>query len=308
MSAMAIYLLVNITKQTLVEKFLSSLWLEKGLSQNTVSAYRSDLQAFGHWLEKSERNLQQTRREDILGYLSFRMEEGKTTKTTARELSCLRTFFKYLKRENHIAKDPSLRIDNPKLGRTLPNALSETDVEKLLTAPDIATAIGYRDRTMLEVLYACGLRVSELVNLRLSDLNLKQGVVKIFGKGSKERLVPVGDEAVAWLNNYIKETRINLVKGNLFEDTVFPNNRGKKMTRQAFWYRLKAHTHTANINKKLSPHTLRHAFATHLLNHGADLRVVQLLLGHSNLSTTQIYTHIAQFRMKQLHETHHPRG
>ena len=178
----------------------------------------------------------------------------------------------------------------------------------LLTAPDLSNAVGFRDRTMLEVLYACGLRVSELVELKLSDLNLKQGVIRILGKGSKERLIPVGDEAIAWLNTYISDTRLNLVKRNLSEDIVFPNNRGVKMTRQAFWHRLKIHTRKAGISKKLSPHTLRHAFATHLLNHGADLRVVQLLLGHTNLSTTQIYTHVAQFRLKELHERHHPRG
>ena len=295
-------------KQALVKSFLNSLWLEKGLSQNTVSAYRSDLQAFVYWLEQKEKKINEVRREHILSYLSSEIDRGKKTKTIARTLSCLRTFFKFLRRENYISSDPTLRVDSPKLGRILPNSLSETDVDMLLAAPDLSNAVGFRDRTMLEVLYACGLRVSELVELKLSDLNLKQGVIRILGKGSKERLIPVGDEAIAWLNTYISDTRLNLVKRNLSEDIVFPNNRGVKMTRQAFWHRLKIHTRKAGISKKLSPHTLRHAFATHLLNHGADLRVVQLLLGHTNLSTTQIYTHVAQFRLKELHERHHPRG
>ena len=295
-------------KQALVKSFLNSLWLEKGLSQNTVSAYRSDLQAFVYWLEQKEKQINEVRREHILSYLSSEIDRGKKTKTIARTLSCLRTFFKFLRRENYISSDPTLRVDSPKLGRILPNSLSETDVDSLLAAPDLSNAVGFRDRTMLEVLYACGLRVSELVELKLSDLNLKQGVMRILGKGSKERLIPVGDEAIAWLNTYISDTRLNLVKRNLSEDIVFPNNRGVKMTRQAFWHRLKIHTRKAGISKNLSPHTLRHAFATHLLNHGADLRVVQLLLGHTNLSTTQIYTHVAQFRLKELHERHHPRG
>ena len=299
---------MNTLKYVLVESFLNSLWLEKGLSQNTINAYRSDLHAFGYWIEQKGMKIDDARREHILSYLSSRIEQGKKTKTIARTLSCLRTFFKYLMRENYISNDPTLRVDSPKLGRILPNSLSETDVEMLLAAPDLSNTIGFRDRTMLEVIYACGLRVSELVELKISDLNLRQGIVKIMGKGSKERLVPIGEEAIAWLNNYVGSARINLVKGNLSEDIVFPNNRGIKMTRQAFWYRLKTYTRKANIDKKLSPHTLRHAFATHLLNHGADLRVVQLLLGHSNLSTTQIYTHVAQFRMKELHEKHHPRG
>ncbi len=295
-------------KPALVKSFLNSLWVEKGLSQNTIIAYRLDIQAFEHWLERKGKKIDEAKREHILSYLAAEIDRGKKTKTIARTLSCLRTFFKFLKRENHISSDPTLRVDSPKLGRILPNSLSETEVEMLLAAPDIRNTIGFRDRTMLEVLYACGLRVSELVDLRLSDLNLKQGVVRILGKGSKERLIPLGDEAIAWLNTYIADKRLHLVKGNLSEDTVFPNNRGSKMTRQAFWHRLKIHTRTANISKKLSPHTLRHAFATHLLNHGADLRVVQLLLGHTNLSTTQIYTHVAQFRLKELHERHHPRG
>jgi integrase/recombinase XerD len=259
-------------------------------------------------LEVKGRPIEKARREDILGYLSYRMEKGLKARSTARSLSCLRGFYRYLLRENTIAEDPTLKVDSPKLGRPLPDSLSESDIEKLLAAPDLSTVVGLRDRTMLEVLYASGLRVSELVNLKVNEMNLRQGVLRIVGKGSKERLVPLGEEAINWINRFMLEARDDLLKRDLNKDVVFPSNRGSTMTRQAFWYRIKAHAQTAKIQKKLSPHTLRHAFATHLLNHGADLRVVQLLLGHSDLSTTQIYTHIAQHRMKELHQAHHPRG
>ncbi|MDG2071631.1 MAG: site-specific tyrosine recombinase XerD [Pseudomonadales bacterium] len=294
--------------QPLIDQFLDSLWLEKGLSQNTLSAYRQDLQNFALWADKSGNQLSLIRREDVLHYLSDRMSQGVKARSTARALSCLRSFYRHMLREKQVTEDPTLRVENPKLGRPLPDSLTEGDVEKLLAAPDLSTAIGFRDRTMLEVLYACGLRVSELVGLKLTEINLRQGVVRIVGKGSKERLVPVGEEAISWLTAYLQETRDSLLKKNLNQDIVFPSNRGSAMTRQAFWHRIKAHAQTADIQKKLSPHTMRHAFATHLLNHGADLRVVQLLLGHSDLSTTQIYTHIAQHRMKELHQQHHPRG
>lgn len=294
--------------QPLIDQFLDSLWLEKGLSQNTLSAYRQDLQNFALWADKSGNQLSLIRREDVLRYLSDRMSQGVKARSTARALSCLRSFYRHMLREKQVTEDPTLRVENPKLGRPLPDSLTEGDVEKLLAAPDLSTAIGFRDRTMLEVLYACGLRVSELVGLKLTEINLRQGVVRIVGKGSKERLVPIGEEAISWLTAYLQETRDSLLKKNLNQDIVFPSNRGSAMTRQAFWHRIKAHAQTADIQKKLSPHTMRHAFATHLLNHGADLRVVQLLLGHSDLSTTQIYTHIAQHRMKELHQQHHPRG
>jgi integrase/recombinase XerD len=294
--------------QSLIEKYLDSLWLEKGLSQNTLDSYRLDLETFQLWLQKNNTVTRQIRREHVLSYLADRMGEGIKARSTARALSCLRGYFRYLMREKILTEDPTLRVENPKLGRPLPDSLTEEDIDKLMAAPDLATPIGYRDRTMLEVLYACGLRVSELVNLKLTEINLRQGVVRIIGKGSKERLVPMGEEAIAWLTTYLSGTRNELLKKNLNQDIVFPSNRGAAMTRQAFWYRIKAHAKQADIRKKLSPHTLRHAFATHLLNHGADLRVVQLLLGHSDLSTTQIYTHIAQHRMKELHQQHHPRG
>jgi integrase/recombinase XerD len=292
----------------LIQQYLDNLWLEKGLSQNTLESYGSDLRAFAAWLDEKGKSIISVRRADILAYLSYRMARGLKSRSTARALSCLRSLYRYLLRENQIEEDPTLQIDNPKLGRPLPATLSEHDVEKLLAAPKLHTPVGFRDRTMLEVLYACGLRVSELVNLKLTEINLRQGVVRIVGKGSKERLVPLGEEAISWITRYVAESRNTLLKQNLNQDIVFPSNRGSAMTRQAFWYRIKEHARTADIQKKLSPHTLRHAFATHLLNHGADLRVVQLLLGHSDLSTTQIYTHVAQQRMKELHQAHHPRG
>ncbi|MBD3646710.1 MAG: site-specific tyrosine recombinase XerD, partial [Pseudomonadales bacterium] len=279
--------------ESLIENYLDSLWLEKGLSRNTLDSYRSDLFAFSRWLDTRNKALTDVHRQDLLAYLSARMSKGLKSRSTSRSLSCLRGLYRYLLREHRIKEDPTLRIDNPRLGRPLPDTMTETDVEKLLAAPDVSTPVGLRDRTMLEVLYACGLRVSELVGLRVTDINLQQGVVRIMGKGSKERLVPMGEEAIAWISRYLREARGELLKKNLHQDVVFPSNRGGEMTRQAFWYRIKAHARTAGIERQLSPHTLRHAFATHLLNHGADLRVVQLLLGHSDLSTTQIYTHVA---------------
>jgi len=292
----------------IIDKFLDSQWLEKGLSRNTLESYGRDLKAYSTWLEQQPLELLQVRREDLLRYLAARMGSGLKARSTARALSCLRGLYRYLLRENLIRLDPTLRIDNPKLGRPLPDTLSEQDIDRLLGAPDPLTLLGLRDRTMLEVLYATGLRVTELVSLRLTDINLRQGVVRVMGKGSKERLVPLGEEAIAWIEHFLQTAREPLLKNSLYEDVVFPSNRGQIMTRQTFWYRIKAHARTAGITRKLSPHTLRHAFATHLLNHGADLRVVQLLLGHSDLSTTQIYTHVAQHRMKELHQAHHPRG
>jgi integrase/recombinase XerD len=297
-----------VSSQNLIEKYIDSLWLEKCLSQNTLESYQRDLKALTIWLDESNRSLESVRREDLLKYLADRMGNGIKARSTARALSCLRSFYRYLLREKLIKVDPTLRIENPKLGRPLPDSLTESDVERLLAAPDLTTPLGVRDRAMLEVLYACGLRVTELVSLRLTDMNLRQGVLRVMGKGSKERLVPLGEEAINWLQQFIQESRDELLKKNLAEDVVFPSSQGKVMTRQTFWHRIKIHAEAAGIKKKLSPHTLRHAFATHLVNHGADLRVVQLLLGHSDLSTTQIYTHIARHRMKELHAEHHPRG
>ena len=291
----------------LIDRFLDSLWLEKGLADNTRASYRSDLALFNGWLEGRGIELRNAGREAILDHLAWRLENGYQARSTARLLSGLRGFYRYLLREGDIAVDPTLRVELPRVGRPLPKAISETDVEALLAAPDIDDPLGLRDRAMLEVLYACGVRVSELVGLTLEQVSLRQGVLRAVGKGRKERLVPLGEEALAWLERYLREARGTLLAGRPC-DALFPSQRGEQMTRQTFWHRIKLHARTAGISTSISPHTLRHAFATHLLNHGADLRTVQMLLGHSDLSTTQIYTHIARSRLQALHAMHHPRG
>ncbi|NCF18719.1 MAG: site-specific tyrosine recombinase XerD [Haliea sp.] len=291
-----------------IERYIDAMWMEKGLSDNTLSSYRRDLRQFNDWLGKNKRSsVVQADRGELQAYLGARLEQGQSQRSTARFMSCVRGFYHYLLREGRITVDPTLDIDSPKLGRPLPKSLSEQDVERLLQAPDLEVALEFRDRTMLELLYACGLRVSELTGLQLVQVSLNQGVVRVFGKGSKERLVPMGEEALDWLQRYLAGPRGELLKG-IPSDVVFPSRRGSQMTRQAFWYRIKIYAQRAGIKKDLSPHTLRHAFATHLLNHGADLRVVQMLLGHSDLTTTQIYTHVARQRMQELHAEHHPRG
>lgn len=292
-----------------IEPFIDSLWLEHGLSDNTLKAYRSDLEALARWLQKQgHTEIALVERAVLLQYMQERAQRGASPRTTARILSSLKRFYRHLLRQNRIAEDPTARIDAPRLGRPLPKSITEEDVEALLAAPDIETPMGLRDRAMLEVLYASGLRVSELVGLYLGQLNRHQGVVRVMGKGSKERLVPLGEEALDWLERYLRHGRPQQAMADKSSDAIFLNRFGAGMTRQAFWQIIKRHAGQAGIQKHLSPHTLRHAFATHLLNHGADLRVVQLLLGHSSLSTTQIYTHIARERLKQLHGAHHPRG
>ncbi|PAU57993.1 site-specific tyrosine recombinase XerD [Pseudomonas indica] len=291
----------------LIDRFLESLWMEKGLSAHTLSAYRSDLSLFHGWLQERDIELAKAGRDAILDHLGWRLENGYKARSTARFLSGLRGFYRFLLRESVIEVDPTLQVELPQLGRPLPKSLSEADVEALLAAPELDDPIGLRDRAMLEVLYACGLRVTELVSLTLEQVNLRQGVLRVFGKGSKERLVPMGEEAIVWVERYLREARPFLLDGKP-SDVLFPSLRGEQMTRQTFWHRIKHQARVAGIMKPLSPHTLRHAFATHLLNHGADLRVVQMLLGHSDLSTTQIYTHIARARLQELHARHHPRG
>lgn len=291
----------------LIAEYLDALWMEKGLSDNTQESYRRDLAQFAVWLNQQGQQLISADVALIQDYLDERLQQKLSSRTSARFLSCVRGFYRYLLRENRISENPVALVDNPKLSRPLPKSLSETDVEALLAAPDLSDPIGLRDRTMLEVLYACGLRVTELVELTMPQINLRQNVVRVMGKGSKERLIPMGEEAAAWLVRYLREARPVLLN-NMPDEVVFPSNRAQPMTRQTFWYRIKHWATVAGIKKELSPHTLRHAFATHLLNHGADLRVVQLLLGHSDLSTTQIYTHVAKLRMKQQHAQHHPRG
>ncbi|WP_417508949.1 site-specific tyrosine recombinase XerD [Methylophaga sp.] len=290
-----------------LEPFLDSLWLESGLSQHTVDAYRRDLLAFSAWLNQFDIDLVSATQLDIQRYQSQRLREGRKVRSEARLLSSLRRFYRYLLREDIRDSDPTAQLDSPRLGRALPDSLTETEVEALLAQPDITDPLGLRDRTMLELLYAAGLRVSELVSLQLEQVNLRQGLIRCIGKGNKERLVPIGEIALDWLQDYLYESRPAILNGQITDD-LFPTRRGKAMTRQAFWYIIKRYASQASIDKHLSPHTLRHAFATHLLNHGADLRVVQLLLGHSDLSTTQIYTHVAKERLKQLHGQHHPRG
>lgn len=290
-----------------IETYIDAMWMERGLSPNTLDSYRSDLSGFAKWLARDDIRLLDAGRGDIEAFLAHKAEIKASARSSARLLSCLRGFYRYLLRENRVAADPTLEVDSPRLGRPLPKTLSEWDVEQLLAAPDLEDALGMRDKAMLELLYACGLRVTELVSMQMSQLNLNQGVIRIMGKGSKERLVPMGEEARDWLQQYLRQARAELLGGRQ-SDVLFPSRRGQAMTRQTFWHRIKLYARQADIKVALSPHTLRHAFATHLINHGADLRVVQLLLGHSDLSTTQIYTHVASARLQDLHAEHHPRG
>ena len=294
--------------EDLLDAFADTLWLEDGLSRNTIESYRRDLRQFDAWLEKSKRGTLLTATSaDIQSYLSHRFARKTRASTAARLLSSLKRFFRYAVRNGRAAVDPTLNIDAPRLPRGLPKTLTEADVESLLGAPDVETALGLRDKAMLELLYASGLRVSELVTLKAGQVSTDMGVVRVIGKGSKERIVPLGEEALRWLGVYLKEARPALLHGRA-ADALFVTVRADAMTRQAFWYLIKRYCTRAGIEKPVSPHTLRHAFATHLLNHGADLRVVQLLLGHSDISTTQIYTHVARERLKSLHAKHHPRG
>ena len=290
-----------------VSRFLDAVWLERGLSPNTLAAYRADLTALARWLGERKVPIVNTSRADLQDFIAWRVREGARPRSTARQLSSFRRFFRYLVREGGIHEDPTAQIAMPKIGRSLPKSLTEEEVESLLGAPVVSDPLGNRDRTMLEVLYATGLRVSELVNLGHNQVNLNQGVIRILGKGSRERLIPLGEEAVRWLTEFEHGPRGEILLERQ-TDFLFPTRRGDRMTRQAFWHIIKRYARKAGISKELSPHTLRHAFATHLLNHGADLRVVQMLLGHSDLSTTQIYTHVARERMKELHAQHHPRG
>jgi integrase/recombinase XerD len=295
------------TDLALLDQFGDCLWLEDGLSRNTLDAYRQDLTQWGLWLASRNGDLVQADEKDLKNYLAHLFAKQAKPRTSSRALSSLKRFYQYLVREQLINTDPTLNIDSPKIPRSLPKTLTEADVETLLAAPDADTLLGLRDRAMLETLYASGLRVSELVELKLNETNLDMGVVRVMGKGSKERLVPLGEEAVDWLKQYLSEARQHILSGQL-SDAVFVTARGGAMTRQSFWHLIKRYALASGISQAISPHTLRHAFATHLINHGADLRVVQLLLGHADITTTQIYTHVARERLKKLHEQHHPRG
>jgi integrase/recombinase XerD len=280
----------------LLDAFCDALWLEDGLSRNTIASYRSDLEQLSSFI--GGKNLLEVSEKDVFAFLGSR--KGRAS-SAARRVSTLKRFYQYCLRERRIAADPTLKIDPPKRVPRFPRSLSEADVEALLAAPDTATPLGLRDRAMLETLYATGLRVSELVALKTFEVNLDANVVRVLGKGSKERLVPLGEEAAHWISVYIKQRKSG-------PNALFVTERGSGMTRQAFWYLIRRYGARAIPGKKLSPHVLRHAFATHLVNHGADLRVVQLLLGHADISTTQIYTHVARERLKALHAKHHPRG
>ncbi len=292
----------------LIARFLDAVWMERGLSSNTLAAYRADLVALSRWLSGQRHvSLAEAGRPELIDFIAVRAQAGARPRSMARQLSSYRRFFRYLVREGVLREDPTAQIAMPKIGRSLPRSLTEAEVEALLGAPAVADPLGYRDRAMLEVLYATGLRVSELVSLKLGQVNLNQGVIRVLGKGNRERLIPLGEEAVRWLTAFINGPRHDILLDRA-TDSMFPTRRGDRMTRQAFWHIIKRYARKACVNRELSPHTLRHAFATHLLNHGADLRVVQMLLGHSDLSTTQIYTHVARERMKELHAQHHPRG
>lgn len=290
-----------------IDAFLDALWLEQGASEHTLAAYRRDLIAWAARLSGDGGALLSPTPEALPAWLDERREAGYRLTSNARLLSSLRRFYRWALESGLIEGDPLAEVRLPRVRPSLPDTLEEREVERLIAAPDVATALGLRDRAMLELLYAAGLRVSELVGLSVEAVNLRQGVVRVRGKGDKDRLVPLGEEAVEWLSRYLERARGALMR-DATRPALFPGRDDRAMTRQAFWYRIKAHARTAGIERPLSPHTLRHAFATHLLNHGANLRVVQLLLGHSDLSTTQIYTHVAQARLERLHADHHPRG
>ena len=293
----------------LLDRFSDGLWLEDGLARNTLESYRRDVSQFAQWLEQAHgKTLMEAASADLQRHLAWQIEARHAKpRTTSRLVSSLKRFFRFAVREGLRGDDPASSLDSPKLPRSLPQSLSEAEVEALLAAPDVATALGLRDRAMLETLYASGLRVSELVGVKTVQVSLDMGVVRILGKGAKERLTPLGEEAVSWIDRYQRESRPDLLNARK-SDALFVTARGAAMTRQAFWGLVKRYALVAGIARAVSPHTLRHAFATHLINHGADLRVVQLLLGHADISTTQIYTHVARERLKSLHRKHHPRG
>ncbi len=297
----------------LIEGFLDAAWLERGLSDNTLAAYRSDLTRYADWLRGQGLGMLQAQRSDVLGFLGAELgptqlgHPGRAVRTMGRRLSSLRGFYRHLVQRGRLGEDPSAQVEGVRLGRALPAALSEAEVDALLGAPDREAVLGLRDAAMLETLYATGLRVSELVGLRASRYNPRQATVRVTGKGGKDRLVPLGAGALDLLDRYLRQSR-SVLLASAPSDFLFVTRRGKPLTRQAFWYLVKRYAVRAGIAKPLSPHTLRHAFATHLLDHGADLRVVQLLLGHRDISTTQIYTHVARARLKALHREHHPRG
>ena len=293
--------------EELVDQFLDAIWMERGLSKNTLGAYRADLMTLSRSLGARSTSIDHAEKSDLLDFIAQRVEGGAKPRSTARQLSSFRRFFRYIMREGMRDTDPTVDSEMPRIGRSLPKTLSEDEVDALLNAPNTDEPLGHRDRAMLELLYATGLRVTELINLKQSQVNFNQGVLRIVGKGDRERLIPLGEESQRWLKDFINGPRMEILLERQ-TDYLFPTRRGDRMTRQAFWHIIKRYAEKADVRQKMSPHSLRHAFATHLLNRGADLRVVQMLLGHSDLSTTQIYTHVARERLKELHGEHHPRG
>jgi integrase/recombinase XerD len=291
-----------------INHFIDLIWAHKGLAALTLSAYQQDLKQFSSWLIAANKSLTWAEKNDIQSFLAFRFEQGLSSRSNARMLSTLKQYYSHLVRSGDRADNPSALISTPKIQHLLPNTLTEKGVNSLLEAPDIDSSFGLRDRCMLEVMYSSGLRVSELVSLVVNQINVNLGLVRLTGKGNKERVIPIGEEALHWITLYLKQARPLLLRPNVSNDALFLSSRGSAITRQAFWQNIKKHLLVAGIKTNYSPHSLRHAFATHLLNHGADLRTVQMLLGHSSLSTTQIYTHIAQARLQSLHSEHHPRG
>lgn len=290
---------------TVVDAFLDNLWLEYGLSQNTISSYRTDLKFLQNYFSKT--NLIRLDFEQLYAFISYRSKNGYSSRSNARMISTLRKFYAWLVTTGQVQSDPTAKLTMPKLAKSLPKDMTEADVEALLQAPDLTQDIGIRDRAMLELMYATGLRVSELVGLDIDNIDINIGVIQVLGKGAKERIVPIGEYALEFLQKYLTQSRSNLTK-NFKEKAIFISQHSKRITRQSFWHRIKNYALSAGINTEISPHTLRHAFATHLLNHGADLRSVQLLLGHSSVSTTTIYTHISQNRLQEIYQKHHPRG
>jgi len=292
-----------------IDRFIDSLWAQKGLAELTLSAYQQDLKQFSRWLQQHQQpQLARADQASIQEYLAQRFESGASSRSNARLLSTLKQYYRHLIKIGDRQDNPTALISAPRIQRSLPPTLGEADIERLLEAPDIESPYGLRDRCMLEIMYSSGLRVSELVGLQMNQINTNIGLVRLTGKGNKERVIPVGEEALYWLAKYINTARPSLQRESFINDALFLSSRGSAITRQAYWQNLKKHLLNAGIKTVFSPHSLRHAFATHLINHGADLRTVQMLLGHSSLSTTQIYTHIAQSRLKSIHAQHHPRG
>ena len=291
-----------------VDQFIDDLWAQKGLAQLTLTAYQQDLKGFSNWLHDQGIKLPGASQANIQSYLSRRFSTGASARSNARLLSTLKQYYRYLVKKGERKDNPTALITAPKVHQILPQTLSEEGINKLIEAPDIESNYGLRDRCMLEIMYSSGLRVSELVSLQVNQINTNLGLIRLTGKGNKERVIPVGEEALYWLTRYLENSRPYLVRESVVNDALYLSSRGTAITRQAFWQHIKRYSLKAGIKTVYSPHSLRHAFATHLLNHGADLRTVQMLLGHSSLSTTQIYTHIAQARLQNLHATHHPRG